>query len=225
MESKTIISGREDDIRGREDDISVPRKTDIVSQNEDECKYFDENWRCVCKGRQLEVERKTIVIAMPMEMKMLISIPVKTNVACAKEVNLKLPIQVGHWHWQVCLCGLRQMFGHDVDKCVCVATSNVWIWHWQVCLCGLRQMFGHDIDRCICGVYVKCLDITLTSVFVWATSNVWTWHWQVCLWELRQMFGLCDALVLIADDYFVRMVIAPLIVGYSLEWRIDRAID
>jgi len=44
----------------------------------------------VCKGRQLEVKRKTIVIAMPMEMKMLISIPVKTNAAWAKEVNFKL---------------------------------------------------------------------------------------------------------------------------------------
>ena len=31
------------------------------------------------------------------------------------------------------------------------------------------------------------------------------------------MFGLCDALVLIAYDYFVRRVIALLVVGYSLE--------
>jgi len=36
MEGKTIISGREDD-------ISMPRKIDIVSQNEDDYKYFDEN--------------------------------------------------------------------------------------------------------------------------------------------------------------------------------------
>ena len=50
----------------------------------------------MCKGRQLEVKRKTIVIAMLMEMKMLISIPAKTNAACAKEVNFKLHIQVGH---------------------------------------------------------------------------------------------------------------------------------
>ena len=35
-------------------------------------------------------------------------------------------------------------------------------------------MFGHDTDKCVCGGYVKCLDMTLTNVFVGARSNVWT---------------------------------------------------